>query len=359
MEERITIEVKKLTELLEKQHTDKPTSLNLVMNVSIANALMAILVGEELELKDHQLANIVGMLDAVISANADVSPQLLVLGPVFIKLFDPYFQRWRYFNEKLIAQFKPYIHNHLKEFDPDNCKDFIDLYLKRISETSDPLSSFHGQKGQHSLISSLLDLFLAGMETTTTALLWGFLLMAKHVEVQSRVHQELDSVLGDRSQPCLEDQKNLPYTCAVISEVLRVSSIVHKAVPHYTTSDVHINGFTIPKHSLVVSHLKRIHYDEKYWSDPPSFKPERFYDQDKNKYIPNINLVAFGIGKRICLGQTLAEEELFLFFAGLMKVFSFAPSPDDPLPSTGYEVGTKVGIVRSPPLYKVILNSRL
>ena len=104
-----------------------------------------------------------------------------------------------------------------------------------------------------------------------------------------------------------------------------MASIV-PTVAHLTKEDVEIDGYLIPKDTIVFSNLMRIHYDERYWEDPSAFNPERFYDKEAKKCKKYINLVPFGIGKRFCLGQPLAEKELFLFMI-LLKPLLLAYHP--------------------------------
>ena len=77
-------------------------------------------------------------------------------------------------------------------------------------------------------------------------------------------------------------------------------------------------------------------------------------------YVPNERLVPFSIGKRFCLGQSLAEKEFFLFFAGLMQKFDFKPavSSKDDLPTIDQDAGTLVGTIRAADLYEVVLTPR-
>ena len=153
-------------------------------------------------------------------------------------------------------------------------------------------------------------------------------------------------------------EASLPYTCAVINEIHRRASIAPRALPHWTNAEVEVNGYVIPKNCVVIGNLMRIHHDERYWNDPMAFNPERFYDKENGKCLNDINLNPFGIGKRFCLGQTLAEKELFLFFVGLMKAFKFEASPEHPLPKCDYNSGFSVGVIRCAPLYKVVLKAR-
>ena len=83
----------------------------------------------------------------------------------------------------------------------------------------------------------------------------------------------------------------------------------------------------------------------------------RFLD-DQGKYVPDERVIPFGIGKRYCLGQSLAEKEFFLFFVGLMQKFDFGSVPGTELPSYDIEKVNVKGILRNTPTYEVLLKER-
>ena len=203
-----------------------------------------------------------------------------------------------------------------------------------------------------------MDLFLAGTETTTSSLMWGILFLLHYPKVQDEVHQELDRVMGDKDTVTYEERTLVPYTCAVINEIHRHASIVKGALPHSVTEDITIAGYRLPKGTIVVANLLRIHHEEKYWTQPDVFDPERFYDREKGVCLTNPNLMPFSVGKRYCLGQSLAEKEFFMFFVGLLKSFKFKPFEGERLPDCGFKSRSNTGTIRSAPLYKVVLESR-
>lgn len=88
----------------------------------------------------------------------------------------------------------PYVEEHERTLDPDNIRDFLDLMLVEQKKTTDPASCFNGEVGKATVINSMVDLFLAGMETTTTSLVIVALHLLHHPEVQKKVHEEIDSV---------------------------------------------------------------------------------------------------------------------------------------------------------------------
>ena len=81
-----------------------------------------------------------------------------------------------------------------------------------IQNTKDPNSSFYGEKGINNLAANLMDLFIAGSETTSTTLTWAILYMVRNPDVQDKVQKDLDTVLGKYKIPSLSDKPSLPYT---------------------------------------------------------------------------------------------------------------------------------------------------
>jgi len=169
-----------------------------------------------------------------------------------------------------------HIEKHKKNSSDDKeDKDFVDFYLDQVKNTTDPTSSFYGHAGETSLVATMLDLFLAGTETTSSTLLWGILFMMQHPDVQERVQEELDTVLGNRATASLDEKTRLPYTCAVILEISRKASLV-PVIGHTTTVNCEFEGYKIPAGTIVMGNLIGIHHDERFWTKPDVFDPERF-----------------------------------------------------------------------------------
>ena len=103
--------------------------------------------------------------------------------------------------------------------------------------------------------------------------------MIRHPDVQDRMRKEINDVIGTSRFPSLEDKPKLPYCEAVIHETMRVGAIAPISVPHGLTSDLQFNGFIIPKEALLVPNLYSVLFDETIFSDPHTFKPERFLDE--------------------------------------------------------------------------------
>ncbi len=96
-----------------------------------------------------------------------------------------------------------------------------------------------------------------------------------------------------------------------------IHSKLRVIVAHSTLCNAKLRGYNVPKNTLVIPALCEIHFDERHFPDPQRFHPDRFLDAD-GKFRPNPAMIAFGIGKRDCMGKNLAKQETFLFTACLL-----------------------------------------
>ena len=165
-------------------------------------------------------------------------------------------------------------------------------------------------------------------------------------------------VVGRNRFPTLEDRPKLHYLNAVLLESFRAASLVGVGVPHYTTEDIEVGEYIIPKDSVVFGSLYNIMNDPNTFSNPHTFNPDRFLDENGH-FVSNDKVVPFGIGKRICLGQTLADKEFYIFCSGILQQFEMEKAPEHQLPSYDYDESFPAGIIRSVPPYHVILKNRL
>ncbi|XP_060567337.1 steroid 17-alpha-hydroxylase/17,20 lyase-like [Ruditapes philippinarum] len=180
---------------------------------------------------------------------------------------------------------------------------------------------------ESTLKETFTNLILAGTDTTTTALTCFLLVLLYRPEIQKRLHTEIDHVIGSSREPSLSDRPSMPYMEACLYETLRYISHVPLAVPHATTCDTSVGGKRIPKNTTVYINLWALHHDENFWSDPWKFDPHRFLDSEGH-LVPTHHenrrrFMVFGAGRRVCLGEALAKNRLFLFTVSLLQKFRF------------------------------------
>lgn len=158
----------------------------------------------------------------------------------------------------------------------------------------------------------VVTLFLAGHETTATALTWIWYLLAKHPEVEKQLHEELDHVLQGQP-PKLAELKQLPLTEQIVKEAMRLYPPIWN-MSRQAIADVEIAGYMIPKGSEVTIVSYVMHHDPRWWDEAERFVPERF-GPEKEKQIPKMAYLPFSTGPRVCLGNHFAMMEAQLILA--------------------------------------------
>lgn len=224
----------------------------------------------------------------------------------------------------IINFIKEIIEEHEKRFNIANeGEDLIDVFLQEQYKLNQDKVEKHTFTDWQ-LIREVLELFIAGYETTSTTLTWATVLLAKYPDIQTKMHDEIIDLVGSNRMPNLADKKSLAYTQAVMDEIFRFSSVVPLAIPHRVFESTDVDGFYIPKNSVVFPNLFACHRDKDVWERPFEFYPDHFLSKLENgdiKYTPREELVPFGIGKRQCLGEALARMEFFVFLTSIVQRF--------------------------------------
>nr|XP_033789180.1 cytochrome P450 2G1-like [Geotrypetes seraphini] len=202
--------------------------------------------------------------------------------------------------------------------DPSCPLNFSDYFLIRMEqEKQNPCSQFN----EKSLSMNILQLYIGGVETIGSTLKYGLLFLLKYPEIEEKVHKEIDSVVRRSCLPSIEDRRKLHYTNAVIHEIQRLGDIVPLAGTHEVVRDTPFREYIIPKGTNVCVFLSSVLSDSKYFSDPWNFNPGHFLDEN-GYFKANEAFIPFSMGKRKCLGESLARMELYLFLTAILQNFS-------------------------------------
>ncbi|XP_066991533.2 cytochrome P450 9e2 [Anabrus simplex] len=178
--------------------------------------------------------------------------------------------------------------------------------------------------------------FLAGFDTASTLLSFTSVLLATHENVQRKLQQEVDEMLGDDHKLTYEKVQKMKYLDMVISESLRIyppAPIIDRmCVKNYTipATDKHPE-YTIKKREGIWIPVYAIHHNPEYYPDPEKFDPERFSDENKNSIQPYTYL-PFGIGPRLCIGQRFALLEAKVALIHILSRFNLTVVEKTPLP---------------------------
>ncbi|KAJ6508727.1 cytochrome P450 [Mycena sanguinolenta] len=170
--------------------------------------------------------------------------------------------------------------------------------------------------------------YAAGADTTVSALASFFLAMATHPEVQRKAQTEIDTVVGDHRLPGFEDRSSLPYVEAVYREVLRWRPVLPLGVAHASCADDIYNDYFIPKGATVIGNAWAMTRDESIYPDPERFDPARFFTTD-GKLNDDTIILAFGFGRRICVGRHNADATVWATIVSVLSTFSITKAKDD------------------------------
>jgi len=148
-------------------------------------------------------------------------------------------------------------------------------------------------------------------------------------EMQHKIREEINQVLPhEHDIPDLDMRDKCPFTSAFIFEVLRFRPLLPFSLPHKAVEETDILGYKIPAGTTILPSLIDNLEEEEAWPEPNKFIPERFLDEEtgKSSRRPNPHFVPFSTGRRSCIGEKLAQANLFLILSRLIqktKGFSF------------------------------------
>ncbi|XP_057597700.1 cytochrome P450 2D14 isoform X1 [Hippopotamus amphibius kiboko] len=320
----------------------RPFSPSALLNKAVSNVIASLTFGRRFEYDDLLILKLLDALEDSLKEEYGFMRQVLEAVPVLLRipgLAAKAFPGQRAFTaliDELIAE------NRMTRDQAQPPRHLTDAFLDKVEEAKgNPESSFNDEN----LRLVVADLFSAGMVTTSTTLAWALLLMILHPDVQRRVQQEIDEVIGQVRRPELGDQALMPFTMAVVHEVQRFGDIIPLGVPHMTSCDIEVQGFLIPKGTTLITNLSSVLKDETVWKKPFRFHPEHFLDA-QGRFVKQEAFIPFSAGRRSCLGEPLARMELFLFFTSLLQHFSFSVPAGQPRPS---DCGAFAFLVTPPP----------
>ncbi|KAA1476609.1 cytochrome P450 [Dentipellis sp. KUC8613] len=205
-------------------------------------------------------------------------------------------------------------------------------------------------------------MYIAGSETSANMLSWFLLAMALHPEAQRRAQDELDNVVGRSRTPSFADFDQLPYIQAIVEEVLRWRSPGLFGIPHATSEDDWYDGMFIPKGTICLPNVWLMHKDpELYGPNPADFNPARYLD-DAGRLKPGLvaEHLSYGFGRRVCVGQHVANNMLFINFAIMLwalKIERYRDADGElvPLDADAY---VEEGIAAHPSTFNCIILPR-
>ncbi|XP_073497634.1 cytochrome P450 2C23-like isoform X2 [Phyllobates terribilis] len=246
---------------------------------------------------------------------------------------------------------KESIKTHQKTLDPACPRDYIDCFLIRMNQEEKNLSTaFHVTN----LIETVFDMFIGASETTAITIHFGLLILIKYPEIQDKVHEEIDQVIGQERAPKADDRNQMPYTNALLHEMQRISDAFPMGLIRSTTRDVTFHGYHIPKGTNVIPMLTTVLNDPSLFETPEKFNIKHFLDEE-GKFKKNNGFMPFFAGKRACIAESLVRLQLFIFITVILQKFTLKSIVD---PNDLDISATESGIENLPPTHKIKFIAR-
>uniref|UniRef100_A0A8C2Z8F1 Cytochrome P450 n=1 Tax=Cyclopterus lumpus TaxID=8103 RepID=A0A8C2Z8F1_CYCLU len=303
-----------------------PFDPTFLLSRTVSNVICCLVFGERFSYEDKKFLHLLNIISDMLKFLNSPVGQLYNIFPWLMEHL-PGPQHTCFAQVQKLRDFVDMkIQEHKETLDPGSPRDFIDCFLIRINQEKDnPTTEFNNDN----LVSTVLNLFMAGTETTSSTIRYALSVLIKYPNIQEKMQNEIESAIGQGCSPSMENRKSLLFTDAVIHEVQRFLDIVPFSLPRYALQDISFRGYTIPKDTMIIPLLHSVLKEEKQWATPWSFNPQHFLDQNE-KFKKNPAFLPFSAGKRACVGESLARMELFILLVSLLQNFTFscAGGPD-------------------------------
>lgn len=311
------------------------TDISSFLRSSINNNILSLLIGRSLDKeKEKDIAQLFCEFSEIaLKVVGPSDPAVLIPG---CRKFMEFFKLAGYeavprVTKKIHEFFKGEIQRHKSSEETREVENFINRFLDQM-EAINKTEYQRSYDFTDALIEGNLNaLFLGGTDTVFNSVTFMFRLLAARPDVQKKIHDELDSILGCDGRASFEERRKTPYTFATVLEMERYFSIVPLSTTRMVMEDFELGGYIIPKGAVMHGNLWAIHNDPKYWEQPETFLPERFLTEDGSALLSKLprGYVVFSTGKRNCPGETVALTEIYLYLCSVMRKFRISPLPGE------------------------------
>ncbi|KAL5759993.1 hypothetical protein ACOSP7_018497 [Xanthoceras sorbifolium] len=217
--------------------------------------------------------------------------------------------------------FQQIISDHLKpERTTQEQEDIIDVMLKIERKQRE---SGEAWLTKDHIKAIILDIFLAGVDTSSVTVIWAMAELVRNPRVVSKAQDEIRNYIGKKGRVTEDDIDKFPYLKMIIKETLRLHPPLPLLVPRETISHFKVSGYDIHPKTLIQINVWAIGRDPKYWKKPEEFYPERFRDNSVDYNGHNFEFLPFGSGRRICPGIHMGLTNSELALANLLYSFNW------------------------------------
>nr|XP_056720845.1 25-hydroxyvitamin D-1 alpha hydroxylase, mitochondrial isoform X2 [Euleptes europaea] len=210
---------------------------------------------------------------------------------------------------------------------------------KRMAEVSERISRGEKVEGKYltyylaqeklsmkSIYGNVTELLLAGVDTISSTLSWSLYELSRHPQVQADLYKEIMGVMKGNPIPTAAEVAKMPLLKAVMKETLRLYPVIPGNARVISDRDIQVGDYLVPKKTLISLCQYATSRDEKYFSNPNSFQPERWLHKEDSHH-PYAS-IPFGFGKRSCVGRRIAELEVYLAMARILMRFEVKPAQE-------------------------------
>ncbi|PIA64716.1 hypothetical protein AQUCO_00100288v1 [Aquilegia coerulea] len=207
------------------------------------------------------------------------------------------------------------------------------------------------------IIFCVFEVYLLGVDSTSSTTTWALAYLIREEAVQEKLYQDIKMTIGDVDLVKIEDVSKLKYLQAVVKETMRMKPIAPLAIPHMTAKDTTLMGTKVAKGTRIMVNLYALHTNQKIWTEPYKFIPERFMQGDQNEGVTNNkareqSFLPFSAGMRICAGMDLGKLQFAFSLANLVNALKWSCVEEDRYPDMSEELGF-VLLMKTPLVAKI------
>ncbi|KAK9401441.1 cytochrome P450 2J2-like [Crotalus adamanteus] len=255
----------------------QPFDPSLPLINSVSNVICAFSFGHQFVHEDKTFLKLIEDIRTVVRISGGVFHLIYESIPWLMKYLPGPHQKALDSAKSILSFARQEIERHKQYQSLHEPQDFTDFYLLQMEKRKDDPNSACSEEN---LACCLLELFVAGVETTYVSLMWAVLLLANHPDIQEKVLKEIEDVFGSSGSISYEDRHKLPYTNAVIHETQRAKYVLFITIPRQSIRDVTMRDFHIPKGSIIMADLRSVLLDPEEWETPEEFNPNHFLNKD-------------------------------------------------------------------------------
>lgn len=309
--------VKDMQARLEKIGTDEEYPIDQEMTHVTADIIMRTILSSPI--KDEAALEIIHRFEDFQEKSSRVNMLAVMKLPRWLLPWD-YFA-WKTQGAKIRASVGDIISVRYDEFQAKDGKtDYGDI-LEALMQETDEVTGLKFTKTE--LIDQVVMLFLAGHETSASALSWTFYILAQQPETSAQLAAEAEATYSDLDLVKFAEIHKLKQARDVFRETLRLYPPV-AFISRVASKSMKMGEKNIPEGSAISISPWLIHRHEDLWKNPNTFNPKRF-SEGENKKCPGAYL-PFSLGPRICIGAAFAQQEALLIISTVMRHFELKPS---------------------------------